>query len=68
MLVNDLLNHLGSYRNIIRFRLVLLGIVSLKILESSRLVFSEKISSKNFVLLDAEGNTSVLSNGAEFHN
>lgn len=68
MLVNDLLNHLGSYRDIIHFRLVLPGIVSLKILESSRLVFSEKISLKNFVLLDAEDNTSVLSNRAEFHN
>ena len=51
-----------------RFRLVLQGIAGRKILETSRLVFSEKISVNSFALPDTEGNTSGLSGREEFHN
>ena len=52
---------LGVTGTLYDFRLVLQGIVGRKILESSRLVFSEKNSVNNyFALSDAEVNTSGL--------
>ena len=55
----DLLNHLGSYRNICSLKLVLEGkTCKEEIPESSRLEFLENFSAKSFALLDAEEYTS----------
>ena len=54
----DLFNHLGSYKILCNFRLLLKGKTGKEILESSRLEFLEKFPSNNFALLDAEDNTS----------
>ena len=43
-----------SYRNIMRFRLVLEGKAGKGIFESSRYEFSEKFLGNNFALSDAE--------------
>ena len=54
----DFFNHLGSYRNIIQFQLVLEGKTGKEIPEPSRLEFLAKFSANNFALSDAEVNTS----------
>ena len=53
---------LGVMEILCTFRLVLEGKIGKEIPESSRLEFLEKFSANNFVLSDAEDNTSVLLN------
>ena len=54
----DILNHLGSYKILCGFRLVLKGKTGEEILESSRLEFLEKFLANNFALSHAVDNTS----------
>ena len=51
-------NHLGNYRNIMQFRISSGKENRKEIPESSRLEFLEKFLANNFVLSDAEDNTS----------
>ena len=51
-------NHLGSYRNIMQFQIVLEGKTGKEIPESSKLEFLKKFSAINFALSDAKDNTS----------
>ena len=53
-----LFDHLGSYKILRSFRLLLKGKTGKEILESSRLEFLEEFSANNFALWDAEDNTS----------
>ena len=53
----DLFNHLGSYRNVCSFRLVLDGKTGKVIPESWRLEFWENILTTNFSLSNAKDNT-----------
>ena len=53
---------LGVTEILCNFKLVLEGKTGKEIPESSRLEFSEKFSVNNFVLSDAENNTSELLN------
>ena len=55
-------NHIGSYRNIMQFQISPKRENSKEIPKSSRLEFLEKFSANNFVLSDAEDNTSRLLN------
>ena len=54
----DLFNHLKVTEILCSFRLVLEGKTGKEIPESSRLQFLKKFSANNFVLSEAEGNTS----------
>ena len=56
------LTTLGVTEILCNFKLVLEGKTGKEIPESSRLEFSEKFSVNNFVLSDAENNTSELLN------
>ena len=51
-------NHLGSYRNIMQFQIVLEGKTGKEIPESSKLEFLKKFSAINFALSDTKDNTS----------